>query len=188
MKTVEWKFITKSTGRKGVSYFVSNTGLVKTVTKHGVTRISKGADNGTGHLFCTLGFIHRLVAQAFIPNPDNKPFIDHIDGNPRNNNVENLRWVTAKENSNNPVTKQRRYDYFDKTYGKKHKLMHDVIWWQQIDDNGSVIKEWESSSDAAKSLGTTRQNIWNAANGNGKAAGYKWKKILKKTVLFARSF
>lgn len=48
--------------------------------------------------------VHRMVAQAFIPNPENKPFIDHIDVNPSNNNVENLRWVTPVENSRNPLT------------------------------------------------------------------------------------
>ena len=52
-------------------------------------------------------FIHRAVAELFIPNPENKPFIDHINTVKTDNRAENLRWVTAKENMNNPLTRKQ---------------------------------------------------------------------------------
>lgn len=45
--------------------------------------------------------LHRLLAEAFIPNPDNKPTVDHIDRNPQNNSLDNLRWATGKEQADN---------------------------------------------------------------------------------------
>lgn len=61
-------------------------------------------------------FIHRLVAEAFIPNPENKPFIDHINGNRADNRVENLRWVSHRENCNNPNTRYKN------VYGSNRKV------------------------------------------------------------------
>lgn len=65
--------------------------------------------------------IHKLVAEAFIPNPNNKPYVDHIDTNTLNNRVENLRWVSASENNYNHLTNKKRlkYSYLEKTAAKK---------------------------------------------------------------------
>lgn len=69
-------------------------------------------------------YVHRIVAETFIPNPDNKPFVDHIDRNRSNNSVENLRWVTSTENNNNkkdnrPVG-QRINDLSPTEYNRKY--------------------------------------------------------------------
>lgn len=53
--------------------------------------------------------IHRLVAQAFLPNPDNKEMVDHINGNKHDNRVENLRWATRSENCKNIKMTEMRY-------------------------------------------------------------------------------
>jgi hypothetical protein len=94
---------------KGYDYYeVSNNGNVKSnhkrskdkpllnlrVTKKGYRRV-KLSKNGKEKMF----LVHRLVAEAFIPNPKNKPFVNHKNGLKNDNNLNNLEWVTAKENS-----------------------------------------------------------------------------------------
>lgn len=95
-------------------YKISNLGRVMTLHRKNYQKILSPAI-GKGYLQVCLRnkklkktvTIHRLVALAFIPNNDNKEQVDHIDGNKLNNNVENLRWSTAFENTHNPVTEEK---------------------------------------------------------------------------------
>lgn len=83
-------------------YQVSSLGRVKSSVRHS-TRCLKGSRTGLGYVSVYFKggkreYVHRLVAAAFIPNPDNKPHVNHRDSNPSNNHYSNLEWVTHREN------------------------------------------------------------------------------------------
>ena len=80
--------------------------LIKPKVDKGYYRLSLNIDKKP-----TMFSVHRLLGMVFIPNPDNKPLIDHIDRNKMNNNLSNLRWATYKENVDNRVCKSKT-DYF----------------------------------------------------------------------------
>lgn len=113
-------------------YMVSNKGRVRSKNK-----ILSENDNGRGYLTVQMSiknhpfrrYIHRLVANAFVDNPHNYPQINHKDGNKRNNNVDNLEWVTPEMNSRHAWT-TGLCKGFERTENYKRKVSESVkgLW------------------------------------------------------------
>lgn len=193
----EWKFI------PGCSYYqVSNLGRVKSLDKY-ITfnnngtlctilkkgKILKPVLLNQGYLAVSIVFdnkerklckIHRLVASAFIPNPNNLPYINHKDEVRTNNRMDNLEWCTPKYNSNYSDTGR-------KTGAKiinRKDLSRPV---EQYDLEGNFIAEYPSINEAQRCTGISETCIINYCRGyyinysTGKkvnvnhAGGYKWK-------------
>lgn len=108
--------------------------------------------------------VHRLVSEAFIPNPQGKQQINHIDGNPLNNNVENLEWVTNGENLKHAYSLNLRSKHNIKPIKGTNKITGEVLLF-------------ESVSDASRFFNVTDGAIRSALKGYGRsksACGYTW--------------
>ena len=120
--------------------------------------------------------IHRLTASAFIPNPDNKPDIDHINTIRDDNRKVNLRWATKTDNMNNPLTRKRiskSHMGIPQPKGKNNRRSKAIL---QFLLNGELIKEWHGSREIARALNCDNSYIIKCCKGlYSHAYGYIWK-------------
>lgn len=177
-KTGSWKEITGFPG-----YQVNKKGEVITLhyLHHNITRKLKPRKSKNGYYSVCLykdgkaysKLIHRIVAQTFIPNPDNLPQVNHIDGNKTNNNVNNLEWVSNSDNikhaiKNNLISKERLIDTTEIMSQNNRKAV------LQFDMQGKFIARYNSAQEAA--LMNNLSNVSACCRGEYKTTGgYIWR-------------
>lgn len=153
------------------NYKVSNYGRIFSKRTN---KILKGELTEKGYIRVALTehkryLVHCIVAQTFIPNPENKPQVNHIDGNKQNNYVDNLEWCTQSENMRHAL----------KTGLKimpKGKDVYNARVVYQYDKNNNLIKRWECMSTASQTLKISQRDIVRVCKGKRKTCGgYIWK-------------
>lgn len=113
--------------------------------------------------------VHRLVAEAFIPNPNNYTDVDHIDGDRTNNNVSNLRWCTRSMNMLNPITRQRVADVRRQPTKKNRRAIAQL-------KGGLLVAKYESASEAHRLHGFHIGGIYECIRRPTRTLqGYHWR-------------
>ena len=179
-------------------YMVSNLGRIRSldriitqgaknnsVARHPYKgRILKPIKQNIGYLTVTLKgkiiHLHRLIAETFIPNPLAKPFINHKDGKKDNNTVDNLEWVTAKENSQHAWKTGLSYMTDAHREAARHSARKGApkhwIPIEQYTKDGEYIQTFNSIREASQRTGANQTHISLCAKGKHKTCGgYIWK-------------
>ena len=150
--------------------------LKQTINKYGYCKVTLQKDK-----YKKMYSVHRLVAEAFIPNYNKLPQVNHIDGNKQNNHVANLEWCTAKHNMNEAVRtglfdnckKIQKENAVKNNLNKYHILANEVTKKKvaQYDKQNNLLNTYESISEASRKTGITITSISYSANGKRKTAG-----------------